>query len=331
MNASVIFLAVLLISCMLTSCALTYGLWRFPLRNFWDKAGDRSLHAGVVPRSGGIAMVVAFVAAYVAIGLPFFSPVLMMALLLLCGVSLWDDITPIAAMWRLVVQVVACALMVFAGNLYVLLWDGVPVLISQLVTLLGMIWMINLYNFMDGMDGFASGMGMFGFATLSLLGYLQGDLDYSVINAVLVAAIAGFWVWNFPPARIFMGDTGAISLGALAGVMALLGAQRELFPLWVPAIIFSPFWVDATYTLFRRILRRDKYWQAHRTHLYQRLVIAGLGHRGVVLWQYLLMAGCCLSVSLPPMMGLDYNAMMLLLWGALYLALILRVEISLKK
>jgi len=326
MNVIFIYLLVFAVSFL-----ITYGLWRFPVRYLLDNAGDRSLHSGVMPRSGGIAILVALVIAYGFIKISLLTPVLLGSLALLCVVSLWDDVVSLLQGWRLLTQLVACAVMVFVGQLYVVVWGSIPLVVSQIITVLGLVWMINLYNFMDGMDGFASGMGIIGFGSLSFLGYLQGDLDYAVINGCLVAAIAGFWAWNFPPARIFMGDTGAVFLGAMAGIMALRGVQRELFPLWVPAIIFSPFWVDATYTLFRRITRREKFWEAHRSHLYQRLVSSGLGHRMVVLWQYVLMLACSLTVCLPLAFGLDYNGAPPVVWAGIYPLLILLVERTLKK
>src|SRR5690606_7212156 len=140
------------------SFLMAYCLWRFPSRYFLDKAGDRSLHAGIVPRSGGIAILASFAIACAAGGLFFLTPVLSGALILLCAISLWDDVKSLPHGWRLLVQLLACGLVVFGGQLYIVVWDGMPLLISRIVTLLGLVWMINLYNFMDGMDGFASGM-----------------------------------------------------------------------------------------------------------------------------------------------------------------------------
>lgn len=325
MNIFFVFLIVFFVSLL-----ATYLLWKFPPRFLLDSAGERSLHTGTVPRSGGMAILVAFVMAYGFLDVSFFSPIILVSLGVLCVVSFWDDAVSLSQGWRLLIQLLVCTVMVFCGQLYVVVCDEFPLVVSQVITVLGMVWMINLYNFMDGMDGFASGMGIWGFGTLSLLGYLRGDLDFALINGGLVAAITGFWFWNFPPARIFMGDTGAILLGALAGIMALMGVQREVFPLFVPVIIFSPFWVDATYTLFRRIAHREKIWLAHRSHLYQRLVRSGLGHRFVTLCQYVLMLACSLSVSLPPLVGVDYNTGIPLIWGILYLALILVLEQKLR-
>ena len=145
-------------------------------------------------------------------------------------------------------------------------WLAVPITISFLV------WITNLYNFMDGMDGFAGGMTVLGFA---FLGYVSrdGNSMIPVVAVLTVGAAGGFLIHNQPPAKIFMGDPGSIMLGFLAGSLAVIGIQQGLFDLWVPVLIFSPFIVDATVTLFRRLFRGKKIWQAHREHYYQRLVL----------------------------------------------------------
>ena len=152
--------------------------------------------------------------------------------------------------------------------------------------------MANLYNFMDGMDGFAGGMTFFGFGFLAYFGW-QAHFPVMLIIAVFVAMAAlGFLTHNFPPARIFMGDAGSITIGFLAGTLMILGVRDGIFEIWVPIMIFSPFIVDATVTLIRRVLRRKKIWQAHREHYYQRLVLSGWTHRRTVLAEYGVMALC---------------------------------------
>jgi UDP-N-acetylmuramyl pentapeptide phosphotransferase/UDP-N-acetylglucosamine-1-phosphate transferase len=169
---------------------------------------------------------------------------------------------------------------------------SLPYWIDVVFTLLFIVWMINLYNFMDGMDGFAGGMTIFGFGTFAVLGLIAGDMLFSVLNLIIAAAASGFLMFNFPPARIFMGDVGSSTLGFLAASMSLWAAHARLFPLWVAVLVFSPFIVDATVTLLRRLLRREKFWQAHKTHYYQKLVQAGWGHRRTVLLEYAIMLGC---------------------------------------
>jgi UDP-N-acetylmuramyl pentapeptide phosphotransferase/UDP-N-acetylglucosamine-1-phosphate transferase len=151
-------------------------------------------------------------------------------------------------------------------------------------------WMTNLYNFMDGADGLAGGMGVFGFATLAVGAASGNDVPLAWTCACIASACAGFLLHNFPPARVFLGDAGSIPLGFLAGALGVIGAARHAWPPWFPVIAFAPFIVDATMTLARRALRGEKFWRAHRTHAYQRLVLAGWTHRRLALSAYAVMA-----------------------------------------
>jgi UDP-N-acetylmuramyl pentapeptide phosphotransferase/UDP-N-acetylglucosamine-1-phosphate transferase len=315
-------------TCMV-SLALCYVLVRFPLARLQDKAGERSLHAGVIPRSGGIAIVLAFMAGCVW-QWPTFSALLPLPLVLalagVVAVSLLDDLFSLPPVVRLSCHVLVAALVVYGQNLYFNFGQVLPAWLAQALTLLGMVWMVNLYNFMDGMDGFASGMAIIAFGALVCLGYQRHDMDYAMLNIVLIAAIAGFWCFNFPPARIFMGDIGSTALGLLAAVISLLGWQRGLFPLWVPAVLFSPLWVDATYTVVRRMARGERFWLPHRSHFYQRLVLSGLSHRQVVLAEYALMLACAASVVLPVWLGLGYNRLSPILWMGVYGAMLPLLE-----
>jgi UDP-N-acetylmuramyl pentapeptide phosphotransferase/UDP-N-acetylglucosamine-1-phosphate transferase len=108
----------------------------------------------------------------------------------------------------------------------------------------------------------------------------------------MAAAAAGFLVFNFPPARLFMGDAGSVPLGFLAGALGVVGWSRGFWPIWFPLLVFAPFVCDATLTLLRRALRRERVWQAHRDHYYQRLVRMGFGHKGTAVIEYAAMAGC---------------------------------------
>ena len=115
-----------------------------------------------------------------------------------------------------------------------------------------------------------------------------------------------------------MGDMGSTLLGLLAAVFSLLGWEHGLFPLWVPAVLFSPFWIDATYTVFKRVHRHERIWLPHRSHIYQRLVLTGLGHTKVVMAEYVLMLLCALSILLPLWLGLGYNLLVPVTWAVIY-------------
>jgi len=193
-----------------------------------------------------------------------------------------------------------------------------PVGVGLVLTVLYVVWVTNLYNFMDGMDGFAGGMAAFGFGTLGLLGLVSGDGYFAAICWAIAAAAGGFLIWNFPPARIFMGDTGASVLGLMAAALSLWGDRLGLFPLWIAILVFSPFIVDATVTLIRRVARRERIWEAHRSHHYQRLVRLGWGHRKTVLVEYLLMAGCSITAIVLLKASPTVQWLGLFAWGFVY-------------
>lgn len=216
-------------------------------------------------------------------------------------VSYIDDCINLSAALRFGVHLMVAAAMVFGG--FVLIHFDLPGLSWQLsgtvaavVSIFFIVWMINLYNFMDGMDGFAGGMTLIGFSALALVGFMAGDELYFAVNATIAAVAAGFLLFNFPPARIFMGDVGSSTFGLLAAGISLWGVGEGMFPFWAALLLFSPFVVDASVTLCRRLFRGEKVWQAHRTHYYQRLVQLGWGHRRTVLSEYVLMLGCAGSM-----------------------------------
>jgi UDP-N-acetylmuramyl pentapeptide phosphotransferase/UDP-N-acetylglucosamine-1-phosphate transferase len=151
------------------------------------------------------------------------------------------------------------------------------------------IWMLNLYNFMDGSDGLAGGMTLIGFGCYGAAAWLAGDESFAAANFSVAASAAAFLLFNFHPARIFLGDSGSIPLGFLAAAMGFIGWMSGDWPLWLPLLVFSPFIADASVTLLKRGWRGEKVWQAHREHYYQRMVQHGLGHRNTALLAYILM------------------------------------------
>ena len=258
----------------------------------------------------------------------FFSPatclrpmVLLLGLIPLVAISILDDYRSIPIKWRILIHGWA-ACVIFRASYMPTTFDlpdlvlPLPAWIIIPLTLLFTVWMINLYNFMDGMDGFASGMAVIGFSTLGWLGW--ADIGFATFCLIVVAASAGFLVHNFPPAKIFLGDAGSTALGFLAAACSLWGSKDSLFPFWVALLVFSPFIVDATVTLLRRVLRGEKFWQAHRSHYYQRLVLLGWGHRRTVLAEYALMLACAgsalLAVRLPPVGQIS----LAMVWGLIY-------------
>ena len=276
-----------------------------------DHPNERSLHTRPTPRTGGLAIWGGLIIGLAGIALLEWAGlysrsadwpvrletgVWIAGMVVLVGlVSFLDDRKSVPAGVRLAIHTLAASGVVAGAGLVVpavtiptagaisLGWLAVP------ATVLFIVWMANLYNFMDGMDGFAGGMTWLGFGFLAIIAWVGGHALIFLLSLLISMAAAGFLFYNRPPARIFMGDVGSVPIGFLAASLAVLGVHDGVFDLWVPVLIFSPFIVDATVTVLRRILHGQKFWQAHREHYYQRLVLVGWGHRKTMLVEYALM------------------------------------------
>ena len=247
-----------------------------------DHPTSRSLHDAPVPRTGGLGLHAGVLLA-AGIILPNLPAALWIALGVLLLISFLDDVRGIPVLLRLAVHLAACGLFAAA-----VLLPGHGLLAAATAALL-IAWMANLYNFMDGSDGLAGGMALIGFSCYGAAAWLAGSTEFAQVNFSIAAAAAAFLFFNFPPARIFLGDAGSVPLGFLAAAMGLIGWLQGDWTGWFPALVFSPFIVDASVTLARRLARREKVWQAHRDHYYQRLVRLGWGHRGTAFAEYSLM------------------------------------------
>ncbi len=271
-----------LLLAFVASFSLTAALRRYALRRqLMDVPNARSSHRVPTPRGGGMAIVVTLA---VAIGTLANSGLVATSLawavlgsgLMVALIGFVDDHGHIAARWRLLGHFVAAGWALFwLGGLPaipVFGWMLPPGWFAQLVALLFLVWMLNLYNFMDGIDGIASiqalcvcGGALFCYAAVADAGaVLAGHVEW-----LMIAAVAGFACWNFPRARIFMGDAGSGFLGITLAVLAVHAAWIQPVLLWSWLILLGVFIVDATFTLLRRLLRGEAVYQAHRSHAYQ--------------------------------------------------------------
>lgn len=264
--------------------ALTVGLLlRWAHRLPGDEPNARSLHRQPVPRVGGIAVWAGYVPAMWAGGYAPPADVLgWVALGTVAAVSLADDRRGVPAAVRLAVHVGAAALVAVA-------LVGTSGALAVVLATLAIAWSANLYNFMDGSDGLAGAMAVCGFGTLAAGAAIAGAPAGPLV--VVAAATLPFLCVNWPPARMFMGDVGSVPLGFLAAASSVAGCATDLWPAWFPLLAFLPFVVDATATLGRRLLRRERVWQAHRSHYYQRFHQLGAGHRGTLAAALALFAG----------------------------------------
>jgi UDP-N-acetylmuramyl pentapeptide phosphotransferase/UDP-N-acetylglucosamine-1-phosphate transferase len=255
-----------------------------------DEPNARSLHVVPTPRVGGLVLVPAALAGWLAA-----SPALLPLAMLAGGLSLLsyvDDRHDLPVVLRfgahLAAAAIAASLLLPAAP-----WWWVA------LAMLAIGWLTNLYNFMDGADGLAGGMAVAGFGACAAAAFLAGVPSLAVPALMIAAAAAGFLIVNFPPAKVFMGDAGSIPLGFLAGALGLAGIAQAVWPWWFPLLAFAPFVVDATVTLIRRGLRGEKVWRAHREHAYQKLVRSGWSHRRLLAAEWTLMAaGAVAAVAL---------------------------------
>ena len=266
---------------MVASGALVWLLTH--LRIALDAPNERSLHQLPKPRTAGIGLLSGAVLGVLA-AIGSLSAGIWIALCLAL-LSFVDDHRHLPVLVRLSGHLLASAAFVFLiGD-----WSH-PVLLAVLS--LGIAWMTNLYNFMDGADGIAGGMTVFGFLAYALVAGLQGHNEIAIVSLCIGSAAAGFLLFNFPPARIFMGDVGSIPIGFLAGAIGFRGWIDGAWPIFFPLVVFAPFVTDASVTLVRRVLRGAPVWKAHREHYYQRLILGGWTHRRTAIAEYLLMALC---------------------------------------
>lgn len=254
---------------------------------FFDVPNERSSHTGYVPRGAGVALTPILAVAVAGVGFKATGAppesMIVAGLAVGLGVLSWiDDRRGLPVAVRLLAHAAAIAFTLYSmpaggpffGGLLPAEFD---------VALAGFLWLwfVNLFNFMDGIDGIAgteTALIGFGAAAVAALAGLGGGISF--IGVAVAGAAFGFLWWNWPPAKVFLGDVGSVPLGFLLGWLLLLLAQRGQ---WAAALILPLYyWADATLTLVRRVVRREKFWQAHRQHFYQRAARGSLGHMGVV-------------------------------------------------
>lgn len=295
----------LIIVCVVT--ALSYIGVRLLIRyliqtGMVDRVNERSMHQGEVPRGGGLVIVFFIFFALVGLAVtsarPLFFTGLSLCIAAWAILSWCDDRYDLSPISRLVIQLlISIATVMLFGwvNLFLgfsLGWLG-PVL-----SVIGLLWMANLNNFMDGMDGMAASQAIIASVTLGIWFLFLGDQELAFLCVVIGATNYGFLLLNWQPARIFMGDVGSITLGAIYGTLIIIAANRYNIPVLSLALIFAVFIADTSYTLLNRARKGEAFWKPHRSHFYQRAGLAGIKHSHVVLMAIVLMMLCSLIATL---------------------------------
>ncbi len=308
-----------LIAALVTMLLTTLLLYSKVGREIQDVPNERSLHDAPIPRIGGVGLMAGVLSAW-ALMLMSLAWWVVLPLLALFVISLLDDMRGLPVRSRLLAHVVAAVILVFGSGM------AAQHVMQALVVVLCVVWMTNLYNFMDGSDGLAGGMTFFGFTMYGVAALMHGDETQAILNFSIGAAALGFLYYNFYPAKVFMGDAGSIPLGFLAAAMGLWGWQQGCWPVWFPLLVFSPFVADATITLLKRARRGERLSQAHRSHYYQRLVQMGWGHRNTAIAEYALMFFAGFSALQGIKQDIAGQGITLAWWGAIYLGLAIWVD-----
>jgi len=275
---------------LLVSFLLTYFIKNYAIkRSLVATVNERSSHSVPTPHGGGIAIAITWFAGLTY--LYFIDKIdqklfyALFAGIIISVVSFFDDIFELSPKTRLLTQaVVALIGIYFLGGLHKIdlgIFNIDNKILTNAFAFFLIIWFINLYNFLDGINGYAGSEVVF----LSVAGFILFGGEHFL---VLLVASLGFLYWNFGNAKIFMGDVGSTLLGYNIAIFTLYYANQESINLWIWIILFGVFWFDATLTLIRRKLNNEKLSQAHKKHAYQRLVQAGWSHFSVTNYSMIL-------------------------------------------
>ena len=300
---------------------VSFGVIAIVRRSRWavelaDEPNERSLHGAPTPRGGGLGVLAGAIPVAAVFADPAIATILACATLL-AVVSLRDDWKSLPIEVRLPAHAAAAAVAVLVVASPGSGHPGVGA-VEATLAVLALVWMTNLFNFMDGSDGLAGGMAAIGFATFAIAAFTAGEMPLALACAALAAANVGFLAHNFPPARVFLGDAGSVPLGFLAGALGLLGMLAGAWPPWFPVLVFSAFIADASATLAKRIARGERFWRAHRSHYYQRMVLAGWTRRRLALAAYELMLAAAASALLARGSGERIQFGIILVWAVAY-------------
>lgn len=246
--------------------------------------GVRQSHSVDTPTGGGLGLIFSIVVTSMLLQLflplpGFWWRYMLPGICLLTIVGWRDDKLPVSSLLRLLVQLVV--------SLWLLRFFSFQLSLSDTavftVTIVAMIWIMNLYNFMDGSNGMAGFQGIFAGMALAVLFYAGDQYAMALLSLAVAAACAGFLPLNFPQASVFMGDVASVPLGFIFASLAVYGMNAGILSLSVSILILSVFIIDATLTLLARVLCGERWYTAHAQHVYQRLIAHGWSHRQVLL------------------------------------------------
>jgi UDP-GlcNAc:undecaprenyl-phosphate/decaprenyl-phosphate GlcNAc-1-phosphate transferase len=282
-----------------------------------DLPNHRSLHVNPTPRIGGIGVSVSILLSAFALQLFLGTKLvilgpLMASFLVLVLLSIVDDAKSLSVRVRLPLHVLIATVWTLS---YFFLnsaqWSSELLLLTivAIPVAFGITWCTNLFNFMDGSDGLAGVMTLVGFGAYTVASFIAGDKTLTLISIATCGAATGFLYFNWPPARVFLGDSGSISLGFLASAIGTIGVFEGYWSFAFPLMVFSMFWVDATFTLCKRLFSGKRLSESHRDHWYQKAIRAGNSHFKVLFVHLicnLIIGALALTTLKPPTAGVGY-------------------------
>ena len=282
-----LFLAVLFIGYVATLC--WFHLAR--KRRWLDRPNHRSSHAMPTPTSGGIGFVIAF-ASFVFV--LFHWQVITVNQLLMLSVAIFlaftgfiDDLKNLSIQKRLLTQFATCLFVAFAfdGSVVFVISDGLQLagIVVRILLFVGLLWLINLYNFMDGIDGLAVTEAIYFSLAIAFFALVERDTVVSIVALGLALSLCGFLYFNLSPAKLFMGDLGSNYLGLVLGVLGILGMESGAVNVWTILVLLGVFIVDSTITLVTRMMQGAIWYHGHNSHAYQHAARRFKSHGMVVI------------------------------------------------
>lgn len=318
----------------------TFRQWSLR-RKIYDVPNERSSHSTPTARGGGLIIVLVSLSAYASYAIfvtDDFQWSYLIGALLIAAVSWLDDLYTISFGWRFLIHSLAAILIIFALGCFKVIYFPFFYKIDlgatgAIATFLWIVWLTNAYNFMDGIDGIAGMQAVTAGVGWLVIGEIFGLQSVGFYGGIIASASLGFLIQNWQPAKIFMGDVGSAFLGFTFAVLPILAkneiGERAELQKFIPLIAVLLVWLfmfDSTFTFVRRTLRREKIWQAHRGHIYQRLVVNGFSHQsvtilygsisiltgiGAILWSYRPEAWKAILI---PVVGIESIGLLLILY-----------------
>ena len=246
--------------------------------------GPRQSHQHATPTGGGLGLIFSIVMTSICLELIISLPVfwwqnMLPGVMLLTIIGWHDDKLSVSSLLRLLIQLAVSTWLVLFGSHEL----SVQGLVFWTAVVPGMVWLMNVYNFMDGSNGMAGFQGVFAGVTMAVFFQTGGEEIMALVAVAVAAACAGFLPLNFPDAKLFMGDVSSVPLGFIFASFAVYGVQTGTMDLFISTLIMSVFFVDATLTLLSRAFRGERWYTAHAQHVYQRLIARGWSHRRVLI------------------------------------------------